>query len=272
MRSIFSYWHFDFSTIVFIVALCILYFYAINFKIKKYSIYFFAAIFLLILCIVSPLHFLGENYLFTAHMLSHVLIILIAAPLIVAAIPAENKFKRVLLSLSKKRILLICWFIGVGTMWLWHIPYIFNHLFSMQGMRNSNSINAWMIVEIISLLIAGILFCWPIINPYKEYRISPITGVLYLSTACVFCSLLGLLITFAPIGTYLHYENLMDSYGYLSMIRNDWKISPATDQQIAGLIMWVPCCLIYLTASMILLIKWFDEKQPEKAILPTIIQ
>lgn len=271
MHSIFSYWHFDFPSIILIAGLCLLYFYAINFKIKKQSIYFFAGIFLLTVCIASPLHFLGENYLFSAHMLSHVLIILIAAPLIVAGIPAENKFKKFLVLFSQKRIFLICWFVGVGIMWLLHIPYIFNHLFSMQGMENRNSMNGFMFVEIVGLLIAGMLFCWPIINPYKEYRISAITGVLYLSTACVFCSLLGLLITFSPLGTYFHYENLVDNYGYLSIIRNDWNISAAIDQQMAGLIMWVPGCLIYLTASMILLIKWFDEKQPEKAIVPTII-
>ncbi|HEU5365029.1 MAG TPA: cytochrome c oxidase assembly protein [Hanamia sp.] len=270
MHSIFSYWRFDFITIIFLVGLCVLYFYTINLKIKKQSIYFFTGIFLLILCIASPLHFLGENYLFSAHMLSHVLIILIAAPLIVAGIPAENKFKKILVLFSKKGIFIICWFIGVGIMWLWHVPYIFNHVFSMQRMSNSHSMNVLMFVQMFSLLLAGIIFCWPIINPYKEYRITPITAVLYLSTACVFCSLLGLLITFATSGIYFHYENLMDSYGYLSMIRNKWKISAAVDQQIAGLIMWVPCCLIYLTASMILLIKWFDENEPGKAIISTI--
>lgn len=166
----------------------------------------------------------------------------------------------------------ICWFTGVGIMWFWHIPSIFNHAFGMHTMINSTSINVLMFAEIVSLLIGGMIFCWPIINPYKQYRIPPITGVLYLSTACVFCSLLGLLITFAPAGTYFHYENLTDSYGYLSTIRNEWKISAAVDQQMAGLIMWVPCCLIYLTASMILLIKWFDVKQSENSIIPTIIQ
>ncbi len=272
MRSIFSYWHFGFSNIDFIVGLGLIYVYAINFKIKKQSVYFFTGIFLLFLCIASPLHFLGENYLFSAHMLSHVLIILIAAPLIVAGIPAENKFKKTLALFSKKRIVIICWFTGVGIMWLWHIPYIFNHLFSMNGMTNSSSMNALMFLQMFSLLIAGMIFCWPVMNPYKEYRIAPLSAVLYLSTACVFCSLLGLLITFAPIGTYFHYQNLMDSYGYLPVIRNEWKISAAIDQQMAGLIMWVPCCLIYLTASMILLIKWFEEKQSEKNIIQTIIQ
>ncbi len=269
MRSIFSYWQFDILTITFIVGLCILYFYAINFKIKKRSFYFFSGMFLLILCISSPLHFLGENYLFSAHMLSHVLIILIAAPLMVAGIPAENKFKKTLLAFSKIRKPFICWFVGVGIMWLWHIPYIFNHLFAMTAMGSSDSMNP---LEIVSLLVAGIIFSWPVINPFKEYRIPGITGVLYLSTACIFCSILGLLITFAPLGTYFHHQNLMDAYGYLPMIRNDWKISAAVDQQVAGLIMWVPCCLIYLTASMILLIKWFDEKQSEKNIIGTIIR
>ena len=272
MRSIFSYWQFDIPTITFIVGLFIFYIYAINFKIKKHLFYFFSGIFLLILCISSPLHFLGENYLFSAHMLSHVLIILIAAPLMVAAIPAENKFKKTLLAFSKIRKPFICWFVGVGIMWLWHFPYIFNHLFAMPAMSNSNSTSPLMFLEVVSLLIAGMIFSWPVINPYKEYRIPGIAAVLYLSTACVFCSILGLLITFAPLGTYFHYQHLMEGYGYLPMIRNDWKISAAVDQQIAGLIMWVPCCLIYLIASMILLIKWFDEKQSEKNIIATVIQ
>jgi putative membrane protein len=270
MRSVFSYWHFDFPNIVFLAGLCLIYFYAINFKIKKQSVYFFGGIFLLILCTASPLHFLAENYLFSAHMLSHVLIILVAAPLIVAGIPAENKISKTLLILSKIRMPFINWFAGVGIMWLWHIPYFFNHTFSMQKMENSHSMNLLMFVEVLSLLITGIIFCWPIINPYKEFRISPITGVFYLSAACVFCSLLGLLITFAPLGTYFHYQNLVDSYSYLHIIRNKWKISAAIDQQMAGLIMWVPCCLIYLTASIILLINWFEEKQ-EKNIIPNII-
>jgi cytochrome c oxidase assembly factor CtaG len=271
MRSIFSYWHFDFPTITFIVCLCVLYFYALSFKLKKRTIYFFTGIFLLILCISSPLHYLGQNYLFSAHMLSHVLIILVAAPLIVAGVPPENKFKKALLRFSKIKTPFICWFTGVGIMWFWHIPYIFNNLFSMHSMSESSSMNALMFLEMVSLFIAGVIFCWPIINPYKELRIAPIAGVLYLSTACVFCSLLGLLITFAPLGIYSHYQNLVANDSYLFMIRNNWKISATVDQQMAGLIMWVPCCLIYLTASMALLIKWFDVKGSERAVFPTTI-
>lgn len=255
MNPIFSYWHIDLATALVIFSLCQLFFYINGFKLKKRSVYFFGGIALLFLCVASPLHFLGENYLFSAHMLSHVLIILIAAPLMVAGIPKENKIKNALLSFSDKRgIPIICWFTGVSIMWLWHIPYIFNQLFSMHGML-------LMHIHTFSLLIAGMLFCWPVINPYPQYRMEPLKSVLYLSTACVFCSLLGLMITFSSIGTFTPYLHLSDNYGFLSMIRNEWKISVAADQQMAGLIMWVPCCFIYLTASMILLIKWFDRNE-----------
>ncbi|HXR83834.1 MAG TPA: cytochrome c oxidase assembly protein [Hanamia sp.] len=251
MESIFFHWHFDWPTTLFLIALCFIYLYSIGFEIKRQSLYFFAGIFLLILCVDSPLHFLAGSYLFSAHMLSHVLIILIAAPLIVAGIPAENKFKRQLLFFSTKtKNTFIYWVTGVGIMWFWHIPYIFNQQFSGNGM--------WMMnLEMPSLLIAGIIFSWPVINPCRENRIGPIAGVLYLSTACIFCSLLGLMITFAPLSMYAHYS-FDDAYGVGSIIRKNWKISASIDQQIAGLIMWVPGCFIYLTASMILLIKWFS--------------
>lgn len=254
MNPLFSYWHIDVATTIIIFCLCLLYFVINNFKLKKRSLYFFGGIILLIICVASPLHFLGENYLFSAHMLSHVLIILIAAPLIIAGIPKENKIKKALLFFSDKiRNPLICWFTGVGIMWFWHIPYIFNQSFSMKGM-------ALMPLHTFSLLLAGMLFCWPVINPYPQYRLAPLKSVLYLSTACVFCSLLGLMITFSSVGTYAPYFNIIDHYGFLGTIRNEWNISAAADQQIAGLIMWVPCCFIYLTASMIILIKWFDGK------------
>jgi cytochrome c oxidase assembly factor CtaG len=209
----------------------------------------------------SPLHFLGENYLFSAHMLSHVLILLIAGPLIVASIPKETRFQKQLLFFSKKisKTPIVPWLCGVVMMWFWHIPSIFNRLFQMNQIGGFHFMSGLMYLHFISLLIAGMIFSWPIINPYKTYKLGALAAVLYLSTACVFCSLLGLIITFSHPGTYTHYINISDNFGFLPMIRNNWQISEAVDQQMAGLIMWVPCCFIYLSASMVLLIKWFGS-------------
>lgn len=257
--------------IIFIVVATCVYLYMINFKLQKKSVYFFTGLLIFFLAVASPLHFIGMHYLFSAHMVTHIMILLIAAPLLVLGIPRDNKFKGFLLLFSKKiyTASFISWFIGVAIMWFWHIPYIFNLMFAgQQQMGAMHSMSLVSLLHVFTLLLAGILFSWPIINPYKNYRLNALYGVLYLSTACVFCSLLGLLLTFAPFGTYSHYLFINDPYGYLSLIRNQWGISGKMDEQIAGMIMWVPCCFIYLTGAMILLKKWFDEKE----IAPVSIQ
>lgn len=256
MRSIFSYWHYDPIEILFLLVLSFFYLYIIHFKLRKQSFYFFAGILLIIFCVASPLHFIAEHYLFSAHMVAHVMLLLIAAPLLVAGIPKENRWKKYLSSFStnKTSIFIVCWFVGVGIMWFWHVPYIFNYASSGNGM-------GLMYLQSLSLLLSGIVFCLPVLNPNPRNRIAPLSSVLYLATACMFCTILGLMITFAPVGIYSHYLNISDTYGYLGLIRGKWNISAASDQQAAGLIMWVPCCFIYLTASMVILINWFDKKE-----------
>lgn len=274
MRSLLSYWNFDAISIVFIALLCVWYLYVSYFKWHRQSAYFFAGIFLLVLCVASPLHYLGEHYLFSIHMLTHTLILLIAAPLLVAGIPKQNRLQRAFIFFSQKvhQYPLLCWLAGVGVMWLWHVPFIYHQLFSMHGvmMPGMHHMNVLSYLHMLSLLVAGMMFCLPIINPYAGYRLTPLFGVLYLTSACIACSLLGLFITFAPAGTYTSYISMNANDSMLSMIRNSWNISAAADQQAGGLIMWVPCCFIYLSAAMMLLLKWFEEKPKASTIVHSI--
>lgn len=258
MNALFSYWHFDPGIILFTTGICLFYLFTVRFNLTAKAYYLLGAILLIVLCEVSPLHFLGQHYLFSAHMLSHMLIILLAGPLIVASLPAENRFQKHLIFFLNKiaKAPIIAWLCGVAIMWFWHIPSIFNQMQMTNG-----ATSALMFLNFLSLLFAGMLFSWPIINPYKSSRLKPLAAVIYLSTACVFCSLLGLIITFSHIGTYTPYLNLTDHFGFLPLIRNKWNISVSADQQMAGLIMWVPGCFIYLSTSMVLLIKWFSGKE-----------
>lgn len=270
MNALFSYWHLDLSILFLICVLTFTYLFMTGFKLNKKSFYFLLSLIIIIIAEASPLHFLGEHYLFSAHMTSHVLLVLVAAPLLVLCIPEDNRFQFTLKRFSKIRFPVICWFAGVGVMWIWHIPSLFNYSFSMHGMSAANMNHALMFLETISLLLGGFIFWWPIINPYKNNRLASLSAVLYLSVACVFCSLLGLLITFAPVGIFTPYLNPADSFGLLPIIRNQWQMSAAADQQIAGLIMWVPCCFIYLTTSMILLLKWFNDKPIQNPVITPI--
>jgi cytochrome c oxidase assembly factor CtaG len=54
---------------------------------------------------------------------------------------------------------------------------------------------------------------------------------------------------------------MQDDYGLNKIILNDWGLTQSIDQQAAGLIMWVPCCLIYVTGAMYLLVDWFKQKE-----------
>lgn len=267
MHPLYYYWNFDQLMIAFILLLCIFYFYANHFKLKKKAGYFFTGFFLLIICTISPLHFLGEHYLFSVHMATHTVLLLIAAPLMLAGFRVENRFKKQFDFISKTstKYPFLFWATGVGIMWFWHVPYIFNQMFSMDGMvmGSTHQMGTLHYVHIITLLAAGILFAWPIIRPRTTEKLPALIAVLYLTSACIGCSLLGLMITFAPAGTYSYYANAQDLYGFLPTIRNSWNISAAVDQQMAGLIMWVPCCFIYLSASMVILIKWFNQDQSE---------
>ena len=145
---------------------------------------------------------------------------------------------------------------GLGIMWFWHIPVVFDNAFP----ANHQTFSILPAVHTFSLLIAGVLFSWPILGPQKQYRLSPPLGVVYLFTACIGCSLLGLLLTFSPLGVYRHYLE-PDHFGFLPLIRNQWNISSKDDQQAAGLIMWVPCCFIYLAGSVYLMRQWLVEKE-----------
>jgi putative membrane protein len=216
------------------------------------------------------MHFLGENYLMSVHMGTHIILLLIAAPMLVMGIPKKN-LNSSLFVFSKKLYSnpWIPWIAGVCIMWFWHIPVIFNHLFekSIPGTYHLYSINILSDIHLISLVLCGIFFSWPVIGPVPSLRMAPLNAVLYLSAACVFCSVLGLLITFAPMGIYTHYMHIEDHFGFLNTIRNEEGISAAVDQQAGGLIMWVPGCLIYLTASMYLLMRWFNEKPRKPSLI-----
>jgi cytochrome c oxidase assembly factor CtaG len=204
--------------------------------------------------LLLPVPVFGAKNIFVQHMIRHTAMLLVIAPLFVLGIPSIPRWKKNITSISVClfRRPLPAWIIGIGTMWIWHVPSIFNSMsMTMTGGRSSGVMGMLSFLHPFSLLIGGMLFCWPVIAPDGKYRLPPLKAVLYLAGACVFCSLLGLLITFAPPGTYRGVNRY--------------------DQQTGGLIMWVPCCFIYLSASMYLLLTWLSVKE-EAPILPAINQ
>ena len=230
------------------------------------SAFFFAGVAVFFLTLASPLNFLAAGYLFSAHMLQHLLLLLVVPPLLLLGLPEweSSIISRSTACLRKTRIHpLAAWLAGLGAMWIWHERSLCDVATTTQVGR---------VIQIISLVVLGALFWWPIVGPQTHRRLVPLLGIVYLFSACVGCTILGILITFAPAGAvcpaFLH---PLDRLGVLPLVQEQWGITPAKDQQVGGLMMWVPACGIYLSGVITLLTRWYrsgesTHAEPQKAV------
>jgi cytochrome c oxidase assembly factor CtaG len=134
-------------------------------------------------------------------------------------------------------------------MWLWHARPLCNAAVSSEFVRA---------LQISSLLLLGAIFWRQILAPRDDERLSPPGAVLYLFSACVACSVMGILITFAPVSVCpIYAEPRADNSAIAKLIQVNWGFTPEKDQQIGGLLMWVPMCFVYLSAVIAQLVRWF---------------
>jgi cytochrome c oxidase assembly factor CtaG len=188
--------------------------------------------------------------LFSLHMLRHILLLMVAPPLLIAALPEEpvKRFvsnRRVKPWFKKFTSPYVTWIVGVGAMWFWHVPFIYNYM-ATYGTSLGHLILPR--VEVVSLIIAGGMLAWPVLSPVKEQRLHPLKGSAYLFLACVGCSILGMSIAFASTGYF--------QTAFASQPGPIWGLTQKGDQAIGGLLMWVPGCFIYVAGVMTLIARW----------------
>jgi cytochrome c oxidase assembly factor CtaG len=226
-----------------------------KFRFVPKSVWLLAGIIIFFLTLASPIDALADGYLFSAHMLQHLLLLLIIPPLILLSLPSapvpisfqNGQWKRFNWILRHPAA---NWLLGIGGMWLWHAPLLCNAAVS----------NVWVHrLQYVSLLLMGFAFWWPILTPRSKHRIAPLAGMIYLFTACLGCTVLGIIITFAPVEVCSSYLHPVDRLGILPLIQNQWGLTPAKDQQLGGLLMWVPACLIYFCGILGLFARWHGE-------------
>ena len=92
----------------------------------------------------------------------------------------------------------------------------------------------------------------------------PGPSMLYLFGAAAVSTVLGILITFLPVGHYEPYLHPVDELGALHLVRDAWGISAVEDQKLAGLLMWVPGCTVYFVAILVQLARWFGQPAEDK--------
>jgi cytochrome c oxidase assembly factor CtaG len=210
--------------------------------------YFLAGVLLLLLDLVSPIDALGDQYLFSAHILQHFFLALVIPPLLLLGVPrwfAAAALEHPAIGKIERTIghPPVSWVLGVGVMLAWHIPVLFNAALADDTLH---------IFQHLSFLVTGTIFWWPILAPIESRRLPALGAVAYLFSACLCCSLLGAFLTFAPVGLYPAYLH--------PPARDLFGLDPKSDQQLGGLLMWVPGCFVYLTGILATLRRWYGEE------------
>ena len=198
----------------------------------------------------SPLDPLSDYYLFSAHMIQHLFLVLVGPPLMLLGTPGWMlrpilKLPGVypVAKLLTFPVLAALLFNVVFA--IWHVPAVYE--------AGLNSITVH-IIQHLTFIATGVIMWWPVLSPLKELPRLPYAGqVLYMFILSIPPAIVGALITFADGILYETYANAPEI----------WGISTAADQQIGGVIMKLPGFLIFVTAAGIIFFNW-AAKEEEK--------
>jgi putative membrane protein len=209
------------------------------------------------IALVSPLHALG-SVLFAAHMIQHELLISIAAPLLVLGRPIiaflwalPPRWRRKTGVLARTRGVATSWRVismpavafalHAIALWTWHLPRLY------QATLTSEVVHS---LQHTSFLVTAILFWWTIFAA-RGGELRRGAAVLYLFATVLQTGALGALLTF---GQTLWYP----AYAATTAV---WGITPLEDQQLGGLIMWIPGSLAYVAAALAIFAAWLRESE-----------
>jgi cytochrome c oxidase assembly factor CtaG len=215
------------------------------------ALFFLAAVVLFFLALASPIGVLARGILFSAHMLQHLILVLAVPPLVLLALPrtADEAPVRPMEPLGTTG----AWLAGVGAMWIWHARILCNAAATIPWVQG---------FQTASLLVMGLAFWRPIVASRHADRLPPLAAMLYLFAACVACTVLGILVTLSPVQVCTAYAHPSDTLGALPLLRDGWGLTCKADQEIGGLLMWVPSCLVYAFAILAALGRYYAEGRP----------
>ena len=207
---------------------------------------FAGSLVVLFLSLNGPLHNLSDDYLFSAHMVQHLVLTLLFPPLFLygATGPVAERawcvvrgawVQRVLLGITRPVPAALAFLVPITA---WHFPQFYE-----AAMRDHDL----HIVQHLTFLVTSVLMWWPILSPVPDLpRASYPVQLLYLFLLGIPMSLVGALIT-------LSQEVLYPFYAAAPRV---WGLTAIADQQLGGLIMWVPGGLMFWVVMTVVWFRW----------------
>jgi len=209
------------------------------------------------IAVVSPVAWLSE-ILFSIHMTQHTLLLLVAAPLLAFGQPllawlwafdasARERLARPFRGARFTSVWhyvtapLSVFLVQAAALWLWHIPSWY------EAALHNAAIHA---VEHVCLLVAGSLFWWAMVRG-RYGRMGYGLAVVYVFLTAVHSGTLGALLTLAPDPWYVTYVRQAHA----------WGMDPLDDQQLAGILMWIPAGVVFIVFGLALIAAWLGESE-----------
>lgn len=226
---------------------------------RRQAIAFGTGVLVLATALLGPLDAMAEA-LFSAHMVQHLLLILVAAPLcvlgapVVAALMALPPARRVSVArwwmrrtwlrtlLHRITAPAVVFLLHMLALWFWHFPRPY------QAALASPAVHA---LEHLSFFGTALLFWWTVMPPAGPPRAREGVGILLLGGTLMQGGVLGALLMLARTPWYpAHAEGA-----------RAWGTTMLQDQQLAGLLMWIPPAAVYLAASAWLFLRWMQSDE-----------
>lgn len=232
---------------------------------------YFGGLFAIALSLLSPIDALGQQ-LFLMHMVQHLLLIMIAPPLLLitnpmpfllwglpdrwrlnaghaigAGLHRKSRFRQTMRTITNPGIVWLVWVIAlIG----WHDPAMYNAALVYEWVHN---------LEHLTFFIASMLFWWHVTGAgpriHKQFGLFGRTALVI--SAVPPSMLTGMVLAFATSVIYSYY----------TAVPRLWGIDAMSDQQIGGFIMWVPGSMMYILAALFLISRILDQ-EARKPVMP----
>jgi cytochrome c oxidase assembly factor CtaG len=209
----------------------------------------------LVVALVSPLDEWSET-LFVAHMAQHELLMVVAAPLIALSSPLvaalwalPPAFRHRLIQVVRRPAIVFVWAVLTApptvwilhalALWIWHLPSLYEAALEHEGIHA---------IQHLCFYLTAALFWWSLVRG-RYGRFGYGAAVFYLFATALHSGVLGALITFSPDVWYPLYASNSRA----------WGLTPLEDQQLAGLLMWVPAGLVFAIGGLAFFAAWLRE-------------
>jgi cytochrome c oxidase assembly factor CtaG len=217
-----------------------------------HALAFGGAMLALLGALVTPVDGLGEDYLFSAHMFQHVLLGDIAPLLLLLSLsrvilrPVTRRLMGVERALGPFASPITAIFIWLGTMYLWHIPALYDAAIQHPLLH---------VLEHFSFFAAGIALWWPLVQPIPmRRRLTGLQPLAYIAAAKGGLAALGLVLAWSSTAHYPFYED----------VPRIWGLTAVEDQNVAGVIMMVEQSLTLVLVMVWVFVRMLTRSEEEQ--------